>query len=59
MDKDQEASRRRQVAGSVKELIGKLIGNKQIEDEGAREKAVCPDIRGLGRFSIPDPDKPD
>ncbi|RZL66543.1 MAG: CsbD family protein [Rhodococcus sp. (in: high G+C Gram-positive bacteria)] len=59
MDKDPEASRRRQVAGSVKELIGKLIGNKQIEDEGAREKSSRPDIYGLGSLHASDPDKPD
>jgi len=29
-----------QVAGSVKEGIGKLIGDKELENEGAAEKVV-------------------
>lgn len=58
MGKDRDPSRRRQVAGSVKELIGKLIGDKTIEDEGAREKAGDSASSDLPRAPIPDPDKP-
>lgn len=46
MDRDRDASRRKRVAGSVKELIGKLIGNRETEDEGARE---------VGRIRHPQP----
>ncbi|RZI59849.1 MAG: CsbD family protein [Zymomonas sp.] len=59
MNKDRDAIRRRQIVGSVRELIGKLIGNKAIEDEGSREKSSGPEIRGMGSFPVPDPDKPD
>ncbi|ALN71839.1 CsbD family protein [Aureimonas sp. AU20] len=58
MGKDRDPSRRRQVAGSVKELIGKLIGDKQIEDEGAREKSGQAGTPGPAHAPIPDPDKP-
>ena len=40
MDKDRVAGAAKQVKGSVKEAIGKVIGDTETQAEGAAEKVV-------------------
>ena len=40
MDKDRIQGAGKQVKGAVKQVIGKVTGNKQTEVEGAAEKTV-------------------
>ncbi len=45
MDKDRIQGADKQVKGAVKQAIGKVTGNKQIEVEGVAEKTV-------GKFQV-------
>lgn len=40
MNKDQIKGRAKEVEGKAKEVTGKVVGNKNLEAEGAIEKAV-------------------
>lgn len=40
MDKDRIAGSIRQVVGTVKQLAGKLLGDRKTETEGAAQKAA-------------------
>ena len=49
MNKDTTDSDVEQVKGSVKEALGKVIGNENLEAEGASEKAVGRARKDLGQ----------
>ena len=48
MNKDQVKGRAEQVKGSVKETIGKWVGNKHLEVEGKVDKSVGKVRAGVG-----------
>jgi uncharacterized protein YjbJ (UPF0337 family) len=48
MDKDRVRGAARQVKGSVKEAIGKVIGDRKSQAEGAAQKAAGKGQRAVG-----------
>lgn len=48
MNKNTTEGQLKQVKGSVKEALGKVIGNDSLEAEGATEKAVGKAQKGAG-----------
>ena len=49
MNKDTTDGNVEQVKGSVKEALGKVIGNENLEAEGASEKAVGKAQKDVGK----------
>lgn len=48
MNKDQVTGRVKEAEGSVKEVTGKVVGNRRLEEEGKVEKAIGKVQAGLG-----------
>jgi uncharacterized protein YjbJ (UPF0337 family) len=49
MDKDRIRGGAKKVKGSVKEAVGKVVGNKETEAEGAAEKTSGKVRSGVGK----------
>ncbi|KAB0676184.1 CsbD family protein [Aureimonas leprariae] len=49
MDKNRIEGAGKQAAGSIKEAVGKITGNRATEAEGAAEKAAGKVQSGVGR----------
>jgi uncharacterized protein YjbJ (UPF0337 family) len=49
MDKDRSKGAGKKITGSIKEGIGKVIGNKRLENEGKAEKTEGRAQKGIGK----------
>jgi uncharacterized protein YjbJ (UPF0337 family) len=48
MNKDQVKGRAKEAAGKIKEVTGKVVGNKSLEGKGMAEKTLGKIQKGMG-----------